>query len=256
MTVKLVGVTMCEPRPLGPEPTMGLLDKVTEELGKVIDVPDLPDIDIRNVSKVVDLVSDNKDELVQILTRLPSLLGDAGEQMQAAGENAQRASGFLADDVQALTTNVADALDACHAQLGRIASVLGDLGRMLDRVPLIGDVADPVSQGLQAVAGVAGNLDEIAAQVHGIGGSLGQVGEGLGAMSGSLHGGGVALATLSVWAPAAAKTKAPAKQRAAMTASSARTAKTARTAKATKGKGAKRPPKAKAAKPTKRAASR
>jgi hypothetical protein len=33
MTVKLVGVMMCEPRPLGPEATMGLLDKVTEELG-------------------------------------------------------------------------------------------------------------------------------------------------------------------------------------------------------------------------------
>jgi hypothetical protein len=61
MTVKLVGVRMCEPRLLGPEATMGLLDKVTEELGKVIDVSDLPDIDIRKVKKVVDLVWDNKD---------------------------------------------------------------------------------------------------------------------------------------------------------------------------------------------------
>jgi hypothetical protein len=181
----------------GPGGVMGLLDKVAEQIGDAIAVPDLPDIDVRQLTKVVQLVWTNRDELVDLVTRLPTLLGDAGEQMQAAGEGAVTAGRFLTDDVPAFTSSAADALDACHAQLERVAGLLGELGRLLGSLPLIGDVASPVTDGLDAVSKVAGNLDEVALQLRGLGGTLASVGQGLGTMGGSLHGGGVALATLS-----------------------------------------------------------
>ena len=75
--------------------------------------------------------------------------------------------------------------------------MLGEIGDVIDKVPLMGDVAAPVTKGLQAVRTVSDRLDEVGGQVRGIGSGLSSVGEGLGSMGGSLRTGGAALAALS-----------------------------------------------------------
>lgn len=170
---------------------MGLFDKA----GEAFDV--LPGMDLGKVRNLFDLLWDHRDELVDMLTRLPSLMGDAGEQMHAAGSGAEAAAGLLTGDLLAMTASAADALAACHEQLSTVAGMLGEVGDVLDRVPLMGDVAEPVTKGLQAVRTVSDRLDDVGKQVRGIGTGLGAVGEGLGSMGGSLRSGGAALAALS-----------------------------------------------------------
>ncbi len=170
---------------------MGLFDKA----GEAFDI--LPGVDLGKVRNLVDMLWDHRDELIDMITRLPGLMGDAGEQMHAAGSGAEAAAQLLTGDLLAMTESAADALAACHDQLSTVAGMLGEVGDVLDRVPLMGDIAEPVTKGLQAVRMVSDRLDDVGNQVRGIGGGLSSVGEGLGSMGGSLRGGGAALAALS-----------------------------------------------------------
>lgn len=155
-------------------------------------------LDVDRVTEVVDLVWDNKDDLLELLSKLPGLLSDAGEQMQAAGDGAQRASGFLSGDVQELTTRAADTLEDSQKQLEAVADALKGVGDILDKVPLMGDLGDTLGDGLKALAGVADNVEGVAGTIRGLGDRLGDVGGDLDGMGESLKGGGATLASLSL----------------------------------------------------------
>jgi len=158
----------------------------------------LGDLDVDRVKDVVEIVWDNKDDLLELISTLPGLLGEVGEHMQSAGDGAQRASGFLSGDVQDLTAKAADTLVDSQARLQAVAAALGGLGELLDEVPLIGDVGDVVSDGLKALAGVADDVESVAGQIRGLGERLGDVGGDLGGMGTSLKGGGATLAGFSL----------------------------------------------------------
>ena len=182
---------------------MGLLDKASEIVdgathavgGAVGGV--LPGIDVGQLREVVDLVWSNKDALIELITRLPTLLGDAGESMHVAGKGARQASALLSSDVHNLAIEAADTLDALGGPLSQVADVLSEMGRLLDRVPLVGNVASPVTRGLGALSEVTAGIDSVSVQIRSLGSKLGDVGAGLDAMGGSLEGGGAALAALS-----------------------------------------------------------
>lgn len=193
---------------------MGLLDTATDLMGGA-----LPAADLRKLRQVVDVVWEHRDELVDLLIQLPSALADTGEQLQVAGAGAKQASEVLGGDLLTLTGSAADILDASQRQLAVVAGVLGEVGKVLDRVPLIGSVKDPMARGLGAVGQVADNLEIVAQQVRSIGVGLAGVGTGLEAMGTSLEGGGAALVALSGRVPAQVRTadktsakKAPAKK--------------------------------------------
>ena len=171
---------------------MGLFDAANELMGGA-----LPAADLRKLRQVVDVVWEHREELVNLVVHLPSVLADTGEQLQVAGAGAKQASEVLGGDLLTLTDSAADILDASQRQLAVVAAVLGEVGKVLDRMPLMGPVKDPVSRGLGAVGQVAANLETVAHQVRGIGVGLAGVGVGLEAMGASLEGGGAALVTLS-----------------------------------------------------------
>ncbi len=157
----------------------------------------LPDVDVRKLRAVVELVWEHRDEIVRLATDLPGLLGEAGEQMQVAGDGAQQAGQLLAGDLRQLTASAADTLSATQGQVATVATVLGEIGKAIDRVPLVGNVAKPVSQGLRAIRDVSDDLDSIADQLRGISAGLDRVGAGLDVMGSSLATSGAALTAVS-----------------------------------------------------------
>ena len=155
---------------------MGLLDQATEAMGQLWGT---------------------QTDVLKMLTHLPELLGDAGQQMHDAGVGADVAADLLTGDLLDLATSAADLLSTVHRQTALFAGIMGDLGDRIGRVPLMGDIASPLTQGLQAIREVSNSLDRVSHQVRDIGTGLSAVGEGLGAMAASMKGSGIALAAVS-----------------------------------------------------------
>lgn len=180
---------------------MGLIDKAGELVGTAAgrvgsalsDLPDLPGVDIERLRVVIEVVWENRDFLV----KLPSVLGDAGEQMQAAGVGAREVGSFMSGEVHDLTIQAAETLEACRKPLAQVGEVLDELGAVLDRLPLVGNVAEPATRGLGAITEVAINIERVSVQLRGLSVSMQGAGAGLDAMGASLQGGGMALATVS-----------------------------------------------------------
>lgn len=180
---------------------MGVIDKAGEivstaagRVGAVLsDLPDLPGVDPERLRVVIEVVWENKD----LLIRLPTVLGDAGEQMQAAGAGAREVGVFLSGDVHDLTAQAADTLESLRKPLDQVGEVLNELGTVLERLPVVGNVAEPATRGLRALTEVAANIERVSVQLRGLSVSMQGAGAGLDAMGVSLQGGGVALATVS-----------------------------------------------------------
>ena len=199
---------------------MGLIDKAGElvstaagRVGAVIsELPELPGVDPERLRIVIEVVWENKD----LLVRLPTVLGDAGEQMQAAGAGAREVGGFLSGEVHELTAQAADTLEACRKPIAQVGEVLDELGGILDRLPIVGNVAEPATRGLGALTEVAVNIERVAVQLRGLSASMQGAGLGLDAMGASLQGGGVALTTVSgrtIVQAAAARRQEPTEER-------------------------------------------
>ena len=149
--------------------------------------------DIKKIVSMVDAIWEHKDQLAHIAQNLPSLLGETGGHMQAAGEGAQRASAFLSGEVRDLANNAADLLEASKAQLRGVLKALEGVGHVLSNVPLIGDVGKSVGDGLKSLGDVANSLDSVGQKVRGLGDRLSDVGGDLDGMGKSLVGGGASL---------------------------------------------------------------
>ena len=108
---------------------MGLLDKAGDIVGGATDAVagamggNLPGIDLGKLREVVELVWSNRDAFLDLVVRLPHVLGDAGESLHLAGVGAEQASVLLTGDILALTNQAADTLDALGGPLGQVATL-------------------------------------------------------------------------------------------------------------------------------------
>jgi hypothetical protein len=152
------------------------------------------DVDLRKILSAIDALWDHKDELLRLATKLPPLLGDAGELMNHAGQGAQRASGFLTNEVRDITGTAAHVLAISTAQLGNVLDVLEGVGRALQKLPFIDDLGDMISDGIAAIRGVSDNVGDVGQKVRALGDRLGNVGSDLDRVGQSLVGGGTMLA--------------------------------------------------------------
>lgn len=173
--------------------------------------------DQAKVAQLVDSVWEHRDELQRLARELPVLLAEAGSQMRAAGEVAQRASGALSGDVRTFAGHAADVLEESKHQLKAVLQALEGAGKMLRNLPFIGDMGKTMGESLGAIGDVADNLDVVGRKVRGLGDRLADVGADLDVMGASLLGTGLTLTRSSGAAPtrgAAREKKAPPKKRA------------------------------------------
>ena len=143
---------------------------------------------------VVEATAPSLSVTVKVATKVPSLLGDAGEFMHHAGQGAQRASKFLTSDVREIAGTAAHALSTSTAQLQNVLTVLDNVGKALSQVPFLDDLGQMITHGLDAITGVADNVQEVASKVLALGNRLSDVGSDLDRVGHSLVGGGAMLA--------------------------------------------------------------
>ena len=136
----------------------------------------------------------HRDDIIRVATKVPALLGDAGEFMHHAGQGAQRASQFLTSDVREIAGTAAHALSTSTAQLKNVLTVLDNVGNALKQVPFLDDLGAMITNGLDAITGVADNVEAVASRVLDLGNRLGDVGSDLDRVGHSLVGGGQMLA--------------------------------------------------------------
>lgn len=139
----------------------------------------------------------HRDEIIRVATQLPDLLGEAGEFMHHAGQGAHRASAFLTSDVREIAGTAAHALSTSTAQLNNVFAVLDTVGKALTQVPFLDDLGQVITQGLDAIRGVADNVETVAQRVLALGDRLGDVGSDLARVGQSLTSSGQKLADFS-----------------------------------------------------------
>jgi hypothetical protein len=107
-------------------------EKITESTRLVWDNRD-------EILGVIDFVKEHQGQIIEFLRRLPEILGSTGKGLVSAGKAAVKASGLLTgsddDDMSAqrLSAVAADALDSCREQLGTVASLIGSIGKQVDK---------------------------------------------------------------------------------------------------------------------------
>lgn len=150
--------------------------------------------DLDEAMETLRTVWAHRDDIVRVATKVPALLGEAGEFMHHAGQGAQRASTFLTGDVREIAGTAAHALSTSTAQLQNVLTVLGSVGQALQQVPFLDDLGEMITEGLAAITGVADNVQEVAGKVLALGNRLSDVGSDLDRVGHSLVGGGAMLA--------------------------------------------------------------
>lgn len=135
--------------------------------------------DLGDTTDALKVIWKHRDDIVRVATKLPALLGEAGEMMHNAGEGAQRASAFLTADVREIAGTAAHALSTSTAQLSNVLTVLDNVGKALAQVPFLDDLGKMITDGLDAIRGVADNVETVAQRVLALGNRLGDVGSDL-----------------------------------------------------------------------------
>jgi hypothetical protein len=153
-----------------------------------------PGFDMDDAMEALKGLWAHRDEIIRVATKLPALLGDAGEFMHHAGQGARRASTFLTDDVREISSTAAHALSTSTAQLANVLTVLDTVGDALKQVPFLDDLGEMISQGLDAIRGVSTNVEAVADRVLALGARLGDVGSDLDRMGHSLVSSGATFA--------------------------------------------------------------
>lgn len=79
-------------------------------------------LDTDKVMEAVNLVITNRDKIINLVEKLPTLLQDTGNTIEAAGQSAMRASAVLTGDdktpgVDDLAKMAATALERCQQEL-------------------------------------------------------------------------------------------------------------------------------------------
>lgn len=175
--------------------------------GKLFDVMD--DFDTKKVMEVVNLVWDNREQIMDLIERLPELLRETGDSIESAGASAMNASAFLTgshdDDAlsaKAMSDLAASALDRCYTQLQGVSRVMDKVGVELDELriptlepsytevlgmnvvsgvemgesPLLDNVADRLKGGSDSLEEIGKDLKNVANQLRKLGGALNEAG--------------------------------------------------------------------------------
>ena len=175
-------------------------------------------LDTKKISEAVNFVWTNRAQLAEIIERLPTLLRETGESIEAAGSSAVKASAFLTGSgkaeggVRHLAAVAADALDEGQQELSEVAEMIARIGQELDRVAipsvkprfaevagfrvmngldvgresLFDDVTERMSGGAARLSAMSKNLATVSEQLRemgdllqGMGGDLDRVGSQL-----------------------------------------------------------------------------
>ncbi len=176
-----------------------------KSLDQVMETVDLVLKNKTSLLKAIDFIQEHGDELLDLMARLPDILGRAGA--------------ALAED---LTRNAARAIEECHDHLAsvgrlvaRIAQEVGDLaipsfaveqreimglsvvsGIDIKSRPLAAGPAADLASSAQTLAEVAAALSKVSSGLGTLGGGLAATGARLGQVGGDMHRSGVTLAEL------------------------------------------------------------
>ncbi len=179
-------------------------------LGKILD--NFDDFDAEKVMKVVNMVWENRERFMEIIEKLPQMLQDTGESIDAAGESALAASSLLLGDKKtqtpsagAISEMAADALERCQAEIANAARIMEKFGVEIDDVKIpsfkpeykevmgfnvitgvdigenqmIDNAADRLKDGSGRMEEISKDLKNVAKYLRQLGGTLTNAGEGL-----------------------------------------------------------------------------
>lgn len=209
---------------------MAVLDKLGDlfddkGLGRLKDVADSFGDNKDRILEAVDWVWDHREEMVDLMQRLPKLLGETGASLASAGDGAVRAGNLLTggdgDSVGGLTAAAADALDRCLEQIRDASKLMAGVADQVDDLPMLDGVGGSLAKGADRLEGIGGELGEVALRLRAVGVKITDAGTDLGELGAGLRDGGSELAEFAgkeLAAPkkrkASAKPKAPSKTKA------------------------------------------
>ena len=179
-------------------------------LGKILD--NFDDFDVEKVMKVVNMVWENRERFMELIEKLPDMLNDTGNSIEAAGDSALAASSLLLGDKKTDTPSAgkisemaADALERCQEEIANAAKIMEKFGVEIDdiRIPsfepeykevmgfnvitgvdigenkMIDNAADRLKNGSDRMEEISKDLKNVAGYLRQLGGTLTNTGEGL-----------------------------------------------------------------------------
>lgn len=186
------------------------------------------DMDSRKLMDAVNFVWTHREQISDLIERLPTLLNETGSNIEAAGASAVKASAFLTGGpggqggVKHMAVTAAEALDEGQRELSEVAAMLGRLGTELDRIAiptvaprftnvagfnvmsgldighnsLFDDVTDRMQGSADRLTAMSGNLQTVATQLRDMGELLQGMGGDLNRVGGQLQSSGKTLKSL------------------------------------------------------------
>jgi methyl-accepting chemotaxis protein len=191
----------------------------------------LQSFDGLNSEKILESVNhviNNRDKIINLVEKLPKLLQDTGDTIEAAGQSAVRASLVLTGDgktqggVDDLAQLAASALDRCQKELQSVAGTMNHLGQEIDdiRIPsvqpkfievvglkvvgglefgesqLVDNAAERLKQESKRLEQIGDDLLTVATQLRELGKAMNQTGRDLNGVGQKLEQGGRTLRSM------------------------------------------------------------
>jgi hypothetical protein len=160
----------------------GTVDLLWEQRDRLTEVLRFMSDNTEQLTKLLELVRDHGDDLVEVVRRLSALLGRASSGVEAAGSAAQSASRLLAGGLSeapgadAVVAFAAGSLERGRALVADAGGLLRSVSERLDRVPLADEAASAMRSGGARVDELAEQLAEVAQRLGVLGRRLGDVG--------------------------------------------------------------------------------
>lgn len=173
-------------------------------LGKVKDAVTAAAGHTDDVTAAVVFVRDHGDELVDLVRKLPELLGSAAGALTGASNDVSAAASFLTGapgsgpGVKSVAGLASDALDICRTELGDARKLFDAVANAFRHLPIPdGGIGERVGDAAQRFEVVGDKLAEVAEQLRHLGDAVDKAGHGLSATATKLEAGGAALNKLS-----------------------------------------------------------
>ena len=208
-----------------------LIDLIGElDVGKVKDVVGDLWEDREKIIDSANFVWDHKDEIANLVSKLPDLLETTGKTMDAAGTSAVKAAALLTGDgdgtsVGQLAAVAAGALGSAQEQVNNAAGLLARIGDDVDKLTIptvepkytevmgfnlvsgiefgelsiIDEAADKLRDGSGTMSDLGADLANVAEQIRALGEKVTDAGKDLDQVGSKLSDGGQTLAGISSW---------------------------------------------------------
>ncbi|MEZ5383564.1 MAG: hypothetical protein R2754_17420 [Microthrixaceae bacterium] len=147
-------------------------------------------VDTGRLADAAEWVWEHREQLMDLVERVPQLLDQAGGSIASAGEGAVATADLLtgSDDqpgVSGLAESAGKVLAGCRQELSELNDQLTGLADQLDRIDLpgVGKVFDAAAErvrgGAERVNRVADGLEDVASKMGSIGTGVGEAAHGL-----------------------------------------------------------------------------